>query len=95
MVGVVHECVAREFACMFEEKLLFRGVFKSIRMVGSTRFGGPSLKSKEVDVSYKPCFCDLTNHCPSFVIEVGASEYVLCCMQMSFIGSPTVMGKLA
>jgi hypothetical protein len=56
MVGVVHECVAREFACMFEEKLLFQGVFKSIRMVGPTRFGGPSRKSKEVDVSYKPCF---------------------------------------
>ncbi len=49
-------------------------------MVGSTRFGGPSHKLKEVDVSYKPCFCDLTNHWPSFVIEVGASKYVLCCM---------------
>jgi hypothetical protein len=47
MVGVVHECVAHEFACMFEEKLLFRCVFKSIRTVRSTRFGGPSRKRRK------------------------------------------------
>jgi hypothetical protein len=26
MVGIVHECVAHEFACTFEEKWLFQGV---------------------------------------------------------------------
>ncbi len=68
---------------------------KSIRTVGSTRFGGPSRKLKEVDVSCKTCFCDLTNHWQSFVIEVDVSKYVLYCMQMFSIGSPIVMGKLA
>jgi hypothetical protein len=34
MAGVVNECVASEFACTFEEKLLLIGVFKSIRTVG-------------------------------------------------------------
>jgi hypothetical protein len=32
--GVVYECVAHEFACMFEEKLLLLGVFKSIITIG-------------------------------------------------------------
>lgn len=32
--GVVYECVAHEFASMFEEKLLLLGVFKSIITIG-------------------------------------------------------------
>jgi hypothetical protein len=74
MVGVIHECVACEFACMFDLKLLDLHVCRSILAIGSARFGCPSNKSKEIDVNYKPHSCGLEDDWPSFVIEVGVSR---------------------
>ncbi len=54
MVGVIHECVAREFACTFNPKLLDLHICRSILAIGSVIFGRPSNKSNETDVSYKP-----------------------------------------
>jgi hypothetical protein len=34
MVGVMHECVAREFACMYDSKLLDLCVCRSILAIG-------------------------------------------------------------
>ncbi|CAK9276457.1 unnamed protein product [Sphagnum jensenii] len=49
MVGVVHEYVAHEFACMFEGKLWDLHIHESIVAIGSARFGSHSRRSKEGD----------------------------------------------
>jgi hypothetical protein len=78
MVGVIHECVAREFACMFNPKLLDLHICRSILAIGSAIFGCPSNKSNETDVSYKPHSCGLEDNWLSFVIEIGVSgSYVM------------------
>lgn len=81
MVGVIRECVAREFACIFNPKLLDR---RSILVIGSAIFGCPSNKSKEIDVSYKPHFRGLEDNGPSFVIEIGVlGSYVMLCADVT------------
>ncbi len=78
MVGVIHECVAREFACMFDSKLLDLHFCRSILPIKSTIFGHPSNKSKETNVSYKPHSRGLEDDWPSFVIEIGVlGSYVM------------------
>jgi hypothetical protein len=74
MVGVMHEGVAHEFASMFDMKLVLLGIRTSILATGSARFGRPSGRSKEANVSYKPCSHDCEDDWPSFVIEVGVSQ---------------------
>jgi len=95
MVGVKHVCVAHEFACMFNLKLLDLYICRSILTIGLARFGHPSNKSKEIDVSYKPHSCGLEDDWPSFVIEVGVSRsYVMFYVDVAH-WSPIMMGKLA
>jgi hypothetical protein len=59
---------------MFDMKLVLLGVRTSIVATGSARFGRPSGRSKEANVSYKPCSCDWEDDWSSFAIEVGVSE---------------------
>jgi hypothetical protein len=74
MVGVMHEGVAREFASMFDAKLVLLGVRTSIVATGSGRFGRRAGRSKEANVGYKPISREMEDEWPSFVIEVGVSE---------------------
>ncbi|CAM6033322.1 unnamed protein product [Sphagnum compactum] len=74
MVGVMHEGVAREFASMFEMKLLLLDFRASLAATGSARFGCPAGRSKEPDVGYKPISREMQDGWPSFVIEVGVSQ---------------------
>ncbi|CAK9219386.1 unnamed protein product [Sphagnum troendelagicum] len=75
MVGVMHEVLAREFARMFEAKLLCLNVSASLLATGSARFGRRGGRSKEADVSYTPLSRPLEDDAwPSLVIEAGVSE---------------------
>ncbi|CAM6010251.1 unnamed protein product [Sphagnum balticum] len=74
MVGVVHECVAHEFARMFKGKLQDLHIHESIVAIGLARFGIHSGRSKEANVGYKPYFHGLEEDWPSFEIEVGVSK---------------------
>jgi hypothetical protein len=95
MVGVIQECVAHGFACMFDLKLLDLHVCRSILAIASTTFGRPSNKSQETYVSFKPHFHDLEDDWPSFVMEVSVlGSYVMLCANVIH-WSPIMMGKLA
>ncbi len=84
MVGVIHECVAHDFACMFHMKLLDLHVCRLIVVIGSAIFGRPSNKSKETNVSYKPHSRGLEDDWPSFVIEIGVlRSYVMLCVDVT------------
>ncbi len=75
MVGVMHEVSAREFARMFEAKLLRLNVSASLLATGSARCGRRGGRSKEADVSYTPLSRPLEDDAwPSLVIEAGVSE---------------------
>jgi len=74
MVGVMHEGVAREFASMFDRKLVLLGIDELVAATGSGRFGRRGGRSKEPDVGFKPCSRPREDEWPSFVIEVGVSE---------------------
>jgi hypothetical protein len=74
MVGAMHECAAREFARMFDEKLFRLGVRASLFATGSARFGPRGGRSKEADAGYIPCSRRLQDDWPSFIIEAGVSE---------------------
>ncbi len=53
-------------------------VVRSILAIGLVRFGGPSHKSKEVNVGYTLHFCALKDNWQNFVIEVGEfKSYVM------------------
>jgi hypothetical protein len=53
-------------------------VCRLILAIGLVRFGGPSHKSKEMNVGYTPHFCALKDNWQYFVIEVG--EFKSCVM---------------
>ncbi|CAM6021488.1 unnamed protein product [Sphagnum balticum] len=74
MVGVMHEGVAHLFARMFDRKLVLLGVGESLLPTGSGRFGRRGGRSKEADISFKPCSRRRKHDWPSFVFEVGVSE---------------------
>jgi hypothetical protein len=79
---------------MFDLKLLDLHICRSILTIGSGRFGHPSNKSKEIDVSLKPHSCGLEDDWPSFVIEVGVSwSYAMLRVDVAH-WSPIMMGKL-